>query len=484
MLGHKIVSLNNKNLSNLMSDKKLNLNGLVILVIGSIIGGGIFSLPSELTRGAGSFAIILGFIISGIGVLSLAWVYYLLSVKKPLLTNGIYSYSKSGFGDYIGFNTAWLYWISSTLGNVSYATLIFGTLSYFFSIFNAHGNNLYSLIFASILIWAINVFISMGVRKALVLNIIINVSKLAPIILFFVIGLVFFKWHTFSFQFFGNASLGSIYQQIKTTMITNLWAFGGLEAAVVLSVRAKKSRDVGKATVIGLCCIIAIYILTMVVSLGILKRPDIAMLPDPALSYVFSAAIGPLGNIIMMAGLLISVLGSLLGWTLITAEMPYSTAKDGLMPKFLSKKNSKGAAIYAIFFTTLITQLWLLFSYFNHTDYQFLFSLASTSGLIPYVFSVLFLIQIMRQEANRKWKDFVIPLMALLYSLWILLAAGFKYTLFSTVISLMGLILFLFVQRKKQVIVFKTKVEYSAALIIVIISLITLFLIHQNYLHI
>lgn len=450
----------------------------MMLVIGSIIGGGVFGLPSELSKGSGGLGILLGFCISGIGVLSLAWVYYLLAMRRPQLNNGIYAYSRAGFGDYIGFNTAWLYWVSSTLGNVSYATLVFGTLAYFFSVFNLAGNNFYALVASSILIWLINLFIIKGMRRALIINIIINIAKLAPIVLFVLVGVVFFHWKNFTDQFFGGANLGSLYHQVKTTMITNLWAFGGLEAAVVLSIRAKNPRSVGKATVFGLVCIVAIYMIVMVVALGILPRAQMANLPDPSLSYVFAHAIGPIGAVITMLGLLVSVFGSLLGWTIITAEMPSSVAKDGLMPRFLAKENANGTPTYAIFFTTLITQAWLLFSYFNHSDYRFLYSLASTSGLIPYVFSVLYLLKIQWKSPTNKKMDYVIPIVALFYAIWILAAAGWEYTLFSTLISLSGVGLFLLNQKRWP----KTQFEQVFMLTMTVLALGTAYALHQHWL--
>ena len=167
-----------------MKEKKLGIVGLIILVIGGIIGSGIFTLPSQLTHGAGGLAIIIGFIISGAGVLGLAFVYYILSVKKPELKNGVYLYSREGFGELIGFSSAWIYWIAATLGNVSLATLVFGSMSYFFKMFNSNGSNLASVICVSILIWSINLLILKGVRSALVINIIVNIAKLIPIVIF------------------------------------------------------------------------------------------------------------------------------------------------------------------------------------------------------------------------------------------------------------------------------------------------------------
>ena len=468
-----------------MNEKKLSLSSLILLVIGSIIGAGIFSLPSELTKGSGGLAIILGFVISGVGVLCLAWVYYLLSISKPMLKNGIYSYSREGFGDYIGFNSAWIYWVSSTLGNISYATLMFGTLAYFFKAFNFSGNNLNSLIGESILIWLLTLLILSGVKKALFFNLLINVAKITPLLLFVIVGFAAFHYKNFSFQFLGEKELGSLYHQIKTTMITNLWAFGGLEAAVVLSARAKKNTDVGKATVIGLVCIILLYITIMVLSLGIMKRPDIATLHNPSLAYVFEKAIGPIGASITIIGLLVSMLGSLLAWTLITAEMPYSTAIDNVMPRFLAKENKKGTASYAIISTTVITQIWLFFSYFNHSGYEFLFSLAATAGLIPFVFSMLFFFKVLKERKKENdrithIKYTLILFVALGYSLWLLIAAGLKYTLFSSIISVIGLIVYVINRKVTGEVIFKSKFEVLFAIIISVIAVITSFLIYNH----
>ena len=127
---------------------KLTLLPLTALVVGSMIGGGVFNLPSDMSRGASPGAIIIGWIITGIGMLMLAFVYQTLAVRKPDLNAGPYAYAKAGFGEFVGFNSAWGYWLSAFLGNVAYAVAIFSALSYFAPVFGG-GNNVLSIVCAS-----------------------------------------------------------------------------------------------------------------------------------------------------------------------------------------------------------------------------------------------------------------------------------------------------------------------------------------------
>src|SRR5262245_11280089 len=150
---------------------KLTLLPLTALVVGSMIGGGVFNLPSDMSRGASPGAIVIGWIITGIGMLMLAFVYQALAVRKPDLNAGPYAYAKAGFGEYVGFNSAWGYWLSAFLGNVAYAVAIFSALSYFLPVFG-DGNNLPSIIGASICLWLIYALVLKGVKEAAFVNVI------------------------------------------------------------------------------------------------------------------------------------------------------------------------------------------------------------------------------------------------------------------------------------------------------------------------
>jgi arginine:ornithine antiporter/lysine permease len=207
---------------------KLTLLPLVALVVGSMIGGGVFNLPSDMSRSAGPGAIVIGWIVTGIGMLMLAFVYQGLAMRKPDLDAGPYAYAKAGFGSFVGFNSAWGYWISAFLGNVAYAVAIFSALSYFAPMFG-DGNNLPSIIGASICLWLIHALVLKGIRQAAFVNVVTTIAKLAPIMLFILLAIIAFNWDKLTFDFWGRAGgaegagLGSILDQVKSTMLVTLW---------------------------------------------------------------------------------------------------------------------------------------------------------------------------------------------------------------------------------------------------------------------
>jgi arginine:ornithine antiporter/lysine permease len=211
---------------------KLRLGSLTALVIGSMVGSGVFSLPQNMAAGAGPLAILIGWAITAIGMLALVFVYQSLAVRRPELDAGPYAYAKAGFGPFIGFNSAWGYWISAWVGNVSYAVIVFSALSYFFPAFG-DGNTWQAVLGASILLWVIHFLVLTGIRQAAIVNTIVTVAKIAPVVLFVGIVAVAFKLNVWTLDFtgLGNASLGTIAAQVKSTMLVTLWVFIDIEGA-------------------------------------------------------------------------------------------------------------------------------------------------------------------------------------------------------------------------------------------------------------
>ncbi|OWK41445.1 Arginine/ornithine antiporter [Pseudomonas oleovorans subsp. oleovorans] len=146
------------------STQKLRLGALIALVVGSMVGGGIFSLPQNIAASASAGATLIGWLITGVGMLTLAFVFQTLANRKPDLNGGVYAYAKAGFGDYMGFSSAWGYWISAWIGNVSYMVLLFSTLGYFFPVFG-EGNTLPAIICASIVLWLLHFLVLRGIRE-------------------------------------------------------------------------------------------------------------------------------------------------------------------------------------------------------------------------------------------------------------------------------------------------------------------------------
>lgn len=438
-------------------DKKLGLFSLIGLVVGSMIGGGAFALPADMARGAGVGAILIGWLITGVGMVALAFVYQNLSLRKPDLNGGVYSYAKAGFGDYMGFNSAWGYWLSALLGNVSYAVMLFGALGYFFPILGK-GNNGVSIFLASLLIWAIQLLILRGVRQAAIVNIITTIAKLVPIFVFLIFLVIVFNVDIFSLDIWGesNVQLGSVVDQVKSTMLITLWVFIGIEGAVVISGRAEKRTDIGKATVIGLVGTLTIYILISVLSMGVMKQAELATLGTPSMAYVLESVVGPWGAVIINLGIVVSLLGALLGWSLLAAEIPYVAANDGIFPKVFAKANKQGSPINSLTFTNVLVQATLLITLFSSGTYQVLYSIASSAILIPYLFSGLYAWKLVvtgetyDAKPKGRGKDFLLASLSSLYAAWLIYAAGVMYVLLVTILYAAGIVVFMQAKQERK----------------------------------
>jgi arginine:ornithine antiporter / lysine permease len=459
--------------SPLEKDNKLGIFALGGLVVGSMIGGGAFALPTDMAKGAGVGAILIGWLITGMGMIALAMVYQNLSMRKPELSGGIYSYAKAGFGDYIGFNSAWGYWLSGLLGNVSYAVMLFGALGYFFPVFGK-GNNLVSIICASILIWGIQLLILRGVKQAAFVNVLTTIAKLVPIFLFIILCIVFFKVDIFSLDLWGNLNpdLGGVMDQVKSTMLVTLWVFIGIEGAVVFSGRAKNKKDVGIATVVGLIGTLSIYVLISVLSLGIMNQADLAQQDTPSMAYVLESMVGSWGAVVINAGLVISLFGSLLGWSLLSSEVPYVAAKDDIFPKAFAKENRNGAPIVSLTLTNVLVQISLIITLFSSSTYQAIYSIASSAILIPYLFSGLYAWKLAftgeTYDVNPqgRTKDLILAGISSIYAAWLVYAAGLNYVLLVTILYAVGVVVFVRSKNEKGQKVFLTFEKLLAILFV------------------
>ncbi|AUJ24699.1 arginine-ornithine antiporter [Virgibacillus dokdonensis] len=461
-------------------DKRLSLVALIALVVGSMVGGGAFNLAGDIALGANAGAVIIGWIITGIGIIALAFVFQNLTMRKPELDSGIYSYAKDGFGTFLGFNSAWGYWLSAWLGNVAYATLVFSSIGYFIPVFEG-GQNIASILGASVALWLVHYLVLRGINSAAFINTIATIAKVIPIFLFLIIAIIGFKWDTFTFEFWGSEgfSWGSVSEQVKSTMLVTLWVFIGIEGAVVMSGRAKNRSDVGKATVIGLISVLLIYILISLLSLGIMPREELAALPNPAMAYVMEEIVGKWGAIVINLGLIISVMGAWLGWTMFAAELPYVTAKDKVFPKWLAKENKNKAPVNSLWLTNGLVQLFLITLLFSETAYNFTFSLASSAILIPYMLSAFYQVKLTLtgetyQSVKKRKKEKIVGVIASIYAIWLVYAAGIDYLLLTMLLYAPGIILYKWALKENNIQKQDTKIERMFMFIIVILGVIAL----------
>jgi arginine:ornithine antiporter/lysine permease len=440
--------------------KQLKLGLLTALVVGSMIGSGVFSLPQNMASGAGAGAVLIGWLITGVGMLMLAFVYQTLTTRKPDLDNGIYAYARATAGEFVGFNSAWGYWVSAWLGNVGYLVIVFGTLGYFFPIFG-DGNTRAAVLGASIVLWVMHFVILRGVRGAAVLNAITTVAKIIPLLLFILLALVAFRSHVFTQDFWGDPKLGTVFTQVKSTMLITVWVFIGIEGANVFSARAQRREDVGHATVFGFTIVLLLLMAVSLLSLGIVSQGDLAAMKNPSMAGVLDKAVGTWGAVLISIGLLVSVGGALLAWTLLAAETLFTPASGGVMPKFLSRENGHGVPANALWVTNGLVQLFLIITLVSNATYQALISLATSMILIPYLFSAVYATRVALAGENyangdsARGRDMLIGALATVYCCWLLYAAGPKYLLLSALLYAPGVVLYGWAKREQRARLFR-----------------------------
>jgi arginine:ornithine antiporter / lysine permease len=429
----------------------LGLGLLVALVVGSILGSGIFGLPQNMAAGAGAGAILIGWAITGVGMLMLARVYQMLSLRQPDLNNGVYAYARALSGEYVGFNSAWGYWVSAWIGNVGYLVAAFGALGYFFPVFG-EGNTLAAVIGASIVTWVVHALVLRGIQGAAALNAVVTIAKVVPLLLFIVLVAMAFQVTTFRLDFWGAATLGPVLEQVKSTMLVTVWVFIGIEGASVYSARARQREDVGRATVIGFVIALLLLMAVSLLSLGITTQPELAGLKNPSMAGVLEKAVGTWGAVLIYVGLIVSVGGGFLAWTLLAAESLFTPAEGGVMPTWLARQNARGVPANALWLTNGMVQVFLVVTLFSKASYLALISLSTAMILLPYLFSALYGLSLAwRGEgapAARRASDAPVATLATLYCLWLLYAAGPKYLLLSALLYAPGALLY--VVAKKQ----------------------------------
>ncbi len=220
--------------------------------------------------------------------------------------------------------------------------LIRATLGQFFPIFG-DGTTPAAIAAATALLWGVHFLILRGIKEAAALNTIATLAKIVPILLFIVVVLFAFKGDVFALNFWGGEepSFANVSGQVRNTMLVTVFVFVGIEGASVYSRYAKDRNDVGIATILGFLGVLALLVLVTMLSYGILLRPELTRLATPSMAGVLEAIVGPWGKIFISVGLLISVLGNYLSWSLLAAEILHSAAENRTMPSFLAYENAR-----------------------------------------------------------------------------------------------------------------------------------------------
>lgn len=433
----------------LLMEKKLGLAALTALVLSSMLGAGVFSLPQNMAAVASPSALLIGWTITGIGILLLAGAMLLLTRLRPDLDGGIFTYAREGFGELIGFCSAWGYWLCAVIANVSYLVIVFSALS-FFTDSPSHtlfgdGNTWQAIAGASCLLWIVHALVLRGVQTAAGINLVATLAKLLPLGLFIVLAALAFEFSRFEFDFTGIALGVPVWEQVKNTMLITLWVFIGVEGAVVVSARARHKKDVGRATILAVIAALVVYLFVTLLSLGVVSRPELAAMRNPSMAGIMVEMMGSWGEVIIAAGLIVSVCGAYLSWTIMAAEVPLLAATHKAFPRIFTHQNRNNAPAASLWLTNLSVQACLVLIWLTGADYNALLNIASEMILVPYLLVGAFLVKMARSPAHR-----IIGYGACVYGIWLLYASGLMHLLLSVVLYAPGIIVFLYARRTHQ----------------------------------
>lgn len=430
-------------------DKKLGLSALTALVLSSMLGAGVFSLPQNMAAVAGPAALLIGWLITGVGIIFLSLAMLLLTRLKPELDGGIFTYARAGFGELMGFCSAWGYWLCAVIANVSYLVIVFSALSFFTDtpdrVVFGDGNTWQAMLGASVLLWMVHCLVLRGVQTAASINLLATLGKLVPLLLFVVLALLAFNYDRFRFDFSGVELGQSLWQQVKQTMLITLWVFIGVEGAVVVSARARNKRDVGRATLMAVLAALLVYLLVTLLSLGVIPRAELAQMRNPSMAGLMKHLMGDWGDAVIAVGLIISVCGAYLSWTIMAAEVPFLAAQQGAFPRSIARQNRHNSPSASLWLTNGSVQVCLILIAVTGADYNTLLTIASEMILVPYLLVGLYLIKVVRGQ-NKPWAMFT-GIGASAYGIWLLYASGPLHLLLSVVLYAPGLLLFLYARR-------------------------------------
>ena len=476
------------------NSEKVPLMTLTAMVVGGMVGAGVFSIPRNFANATGVYGALIAWTIAGAGMLMLAFVFQTLANRKPDLDAGVYAYARAGFGPYLGFASAFGYWASACVGNVSYWVLIKSTLGGVAPIFG-DGNTVAAVAVSSVGIWAFHFLVLRGTKEAAAINKIVTIAKIIPLLLFLVLVIFFFKPDVFAANLWGGGGVeqayvhghnelvevgaaakrdyGSLFQQVMSTMLVTVFVFLGIEGASNYSRFAQKRSDVGKATVTGFLGVLLLFASVSILSFGILPRAELQQLSQPSVGGVLAAAVGPWGAKFIGAGVIVSVLGAYLAWALMAAEVLSIAAKKGDMPKFLAKENANQVPSNALLMSSLLVQAVLVATLFSADAFTFALSLCSHLSLLPYLLSAAYLLKIVLSwetyqptDAERN-KDLLVAVFATLYSVFLVFAGGTKFLVLSFLIYAPGTLLYLKTRSEQGKKVF-TKAEWIVFAVFVV----------------
>ena len=414
-------------------DRGFGLPVAIALIMASIIGVGIFNLPTSLA-GIGPITLV-SMALTTVGAIALALMFAALSRRLPA-DGGPYAYSRVAFGNVVGFFNAWSYWITAWAGNAGIAV---GWVLYVEVFINKGQNKLITVLLVLVGLWIPAIINLSGVKNMGSVQLITTILKFVALAFMAIVGLFYINTANFTPW---NISGDSAISAIGAGMAIALFSYLGIEVA---SVAAGKVRDpdknVPKSTVLGTLACAAVYLLSLTAVFGIVPNSTLQKSTAPFSAAVNSMFGGTWAGYVMAIVVIISGFGALNGWTMICAEMPLAAAKDGLFPERFNRISKRGVPAYGIIASTVLASIAMAINYIGSGGAEVFTTLVLMTGItsaIPYAFSALAqikwrIVDRRTMHGQRFARDVTVAAVALVFSILFIYysrntgASGFQY---------------------------------------------------------
>ncbi len=426
--------------------KSLGLWSCTALVMGNMIGSGIFLLPAALAEFGGiSLA---GWLVTAAG----AWVLALMFAGLARSANsagGPYAWSRQGMGDFAGFLVAWGFWISLLTGNAAIAVSMISYLSVFWPPLGSQP--IPGAIAATAVIGLLTGINVWGVRQAGVVQVVSTILKLVPLVAVTLCGVFWFDPENFVPL---NRSGQPLFNAVLATATLTLWAFLGLESATVPADDVvDPEKTIPRATMLGTLLTTIVYIAGTMVMLGIIAPEELAHSKAP-FADAASRMWGDLGGKLVAAGAAISCFGALNGWILNTGQIPAAAARDGVFPRWFARKSVAGTPAASLILSAVLVCLLIMANYTRGLAglFKFAILLSTVAVLVPYVFSaVAQLVFVLRDKkvpsGSTVGQTIVVSSLAFVYSIWAVAGSGHEAVYWGFLLLLCGMPVYAWTRR-------------------------------------
>ncbi|MCL1949307.1 MAG: amino acid permease [Turicibacter sp.] len=439
--------------------RELGLIPATAIVVGNMIGSGIFAAPQGLAAASTPLWTMVAWTITGIGSLLIALSFANLGTKFPE-TGGPVVYTRKAFGETTAFMVSFTFWIGLWVGNAAIIVTLTRYLSELFPVF--YQSPLASFLAQTVMLWLFTWINIRGVKGTGKVSEYTLYIKFIALGLFIIVGLMGFNSANLSTVSESASALENggrgLISTLPVAIGITLWSFIGIESAAVAGGEvANPEKNIRRSTMYGTIITLVIYMLISFVAMGAMSQQDLSSQAAPMATILNNILGTNLGGRFFALCIVLGGVGSGAGWVLSTGRTGFSMAEDGYLPKSFAKVNPKtGVPVNSLILASILTNVMFLLSFIGLTEaFDFLIAIASLTMMPAYIFTCFADMKLLRQMDGRLGvgrfiaKMFV-PLLATIYILYVIYAVGAEYAMYTFLLLLAGIPVYIYTKMQNR----------------------------------